>query len=116
MLPVVEQLANPALKDRHWQAIFAMLDADKPVSAYSRSHYTMQHYEQSALKHEAFAIKDCCHTIYCNSVCSGIFCMHLVTLMLHGQVIHHITKPCMLSRMTKMPFIRMSRASGMLSQ
>ena len=33
MLPVVEQLANPALKDRHWQAVLAMLEANKPVSS-----------------------------------------------------------------------------------
>ena len=32
MLPIVEQLANPALKDRHWRAVLALLGADKAVS------------------------------------------------------------------------------------
>jgi len=31
MLPIVEQLANPALKDRHWRAVLALLGADKAV-------------------------------------------------------------------------------------
>ena len=33
MLPIVEQLANPALKDRHWRGILTMLGAEKAVCA-----------------------------------------------------------------------------------
>lgn len=32
MLPIVEQLANPALKERHWRGVFALLGADRAVS------------------------------------------------------------------------------------
>ena len=31
MLPIVEQLANPALKDRHWRGVFTLLGADRAV-------------------------------------------------------------------------------------
>lgn len=27
-LPVLEQMANPALKERHWKAVFALLNMD----------------------------------------------------------------------------------------
>lgn len=33
MLPIVEQLANPALKDRHWRGVFTLLGADRAVRA-----------------------------------------------------------------------------------
>ena len=33
ILPVVEQLANPALRDRHFHAIFAILGLDKVCSS-----------------------------------------------------------------------------------
>ncbi len=29
LLPALEQLANPALRDRHWAAIFALLGLDQ---------------------------------------------------------------------------------------
>ena len=31
MLPIVEQLANPALKDRHWRGVLTLLGADRAV-------------------------------------------------------------------------------------
>ena len=30
ILPLVEELANPALKARHWEQIFKLIDADIP--------------------------------------------------------------------------------------
>ena len=35
MLPIVEQLANPALKDRHWRGVFTILGADRAVRSSS---------------------------------------------------------------------------------
>jgi hypothetical protein len=32
IMPLIEELANPALKARHWQEIFTLINADIPLS------------------------------------------------------------------------------------
>ena len=32
IMPLVEELANPALKRRHWEEIFVMIDAEIPLN------------------------------------------------------------------------------------